>query len=80
MTIGKSHKGLEKDYSLIKLVKKRAETYGRACAQKTQKKIGQAELKYVLVIPLACDNVSWSMLAGWGDAVKGKILCQKVDT
>ena len=80
MTIGKSHKGLEKDYSLIKLVKKRAEMYGCACAQKTQKKVGKAELKYVLVIPSTCDNVSWSMPAGWRGAVKGEVFCQKVNT
>ena len=35
MTTGKLHKGLEKGYNLIKLVKKRAETYGCACVQKT---------------------------------------------
>ena len=64
MTTGKSHKSLEKGYNLIKLVKKRVKMYRCACAQKTQKKVGKAELKYVLVIPLACDNVSWSMLTG----------------
>ena len=80
MTTGKSHKGSEKDYSLIKLVKKRAETYGHACAQKMQKKVSTAELKYVLVIPSTCDNVSWSMPAGWRGAVKGEVFCQKVNT
>ena len=80
MTIGKSHKGSEKGYNHIKLVKKRAETYGHACAQKTQKKVGKAELKYVLVIPSTHDNASWSMLAGWRGAVKGKVFCQKINT
>ena len=67
MTIGKSHKGSEKGYNHIKLVKKRAETYGHACAQKTQKKVGKAELKYVLVIPSTHDNASWWVIF---DAVK----------
>ena len=80
MTTGKSHKSLEKVYNLIKLVKKRAEMYGRACAQKMQKKVGKAELKYVLVIPSTCDNVSWSMPAGWRGADKGEVFCQKVNT
>ena len=80
MTIGKLHKGSEKGYNYIKLVKKRAETYGHVCAQKMQKKVDKAELKYVLVIPSTCDNVSWSMPAGWKDAVKGEVFCQKVNT
>ena len=46
---------------------------------KMQKKVGKAELKYVLVVPSTHDNISWSMPAGWEDAVKGKILCPKVD-
>ena len=46
---------------------------------KMQKKVGKAELKYVLVVPSTHDNISWSMPAGWEDTVKGKILCPKVD-
>ena len=79
MTIGKPHRGSEKGYDLIKLVKKRVEIYGRGCAQKMRKEVGKVELRYVLVIPSTCDNASWSMPAGWGDAVEGKVFCQRVD-
>ena len=47
---------------------------------KMQKKVGKAELKYVLVIPSICNNMSQSISAGWRDAVKGEVFCQKVNT
>ena len=79
MTIGKAHRGSGKGYDLIKLVKKRAEIYERECAQKMRKEVGKVELKYVLVVPSTCDNASWSLPAGWGDAVQGKVFCQRAD-
>ena len=47
---------------------------------KMQKKVGKAELKYVLVVSSTHNNISWSMPAGWRGAVKGEVFCQKVNT
>ena len=79
MTIGKKQGDLEKGLDSIKLVKERAELYGRKRVQEGQR-VGNVELKYVLVIPVTCRDGTWKMPTSWEDAVEGNVFCQRIDT